>query len=77
MQLKDSYILAKNQKIEATEKVLPLIVTIIPPNSLLYLTNHTALKPSIKNNPIFKSLAKGISRHVFQALIQSFFKRKG
>jgi hypothetical protein len=40
MWLKDIYILAKNQKIKAMEKVLLLIVTVIPFNSLLYLTNY-------------------------------------
>ena len=65
MRLKDSYILAENQKIEAIEKVLLLIVTAIPPNSLLYLTNYIELEPLIEGNLIFKSLIKGISRYVF------------
>ena len=47
------------------EKVLLLMVTVIPPNSLLYLTNHTALEPLIEGKPIFKSLAKGINKYVF------------
>jgi len=63
--LKDHYILAKNWKIEVMEKVLLLMVTVIPPNSLLYLTNHTALEPLIEGKPIFKSLAKGINKYVF------------
>jgi hypothetical protein len=41
MRLKDSYILAKNWEIEATEKVFLLIVIVIPLNSLLYLTNYS------------------------------------
>jgi len=65
MRLKDSYILAKNQKIEVTEKVLLLIVIVIPPNSFLYLTNYIILKPLIEGKIIFKSLIKGISRYVF------------
>ena len=51
------------------EKVLLLIVTAISPNGLLYLTNYIKLEPLIKGNLIFKSLIKGISRYVFQALI--------
>ena len=51
---------------------------VIPPNSLLYLTNHTVLEPLIKGKPIFKSFIKGISKHVFQALIQEIsLKEKG
>ena len=69
MQLKDSYILIKNQKIKVIEKVLLLIVIAIPSNSILYLINYIASEPSIKGKVIFKSLVKGISRHVFQALI--------
>ena len=69
MQLKNSYILAKNQEIKVTKKVLPLIVTVMPPNSLLYLTNYTASKPLIKGKPIFQLFIKGINKHIFQALI--------
>jgi len=65
MRLKESCILAKNQRIEVTEKALPLMVTVIPPNSLLYLINYIALEPLIEGKTIFKSLAKGISRYVF------------
>ena len=65
MWLKDSYILAENQKIEVIEKVLLLIITAIPSNSLLYLTNYIKLEPLIEGNLIFKLLIKGISRYVF------------
>jgi hypothetical protein len=47
------------------KKVLLLIVTAIPPNSILYLTNYIALEPLIESKAIFKSLIKRISRHVF------------
>ena len=47
------------------EKVLLLIVTVIPPNSLPYLINYIALEFLIEGKTIFKSLAKGISRYVF------------
>ena len=57
--------LTKNQKMKAMEKVLLLIVIAIPPNSILYLTNYIASEPLIENKVIFKSLIKGISRHVF------------
>ena len=65
MQLKDSYILIKNQKIKVIEKVLLLIVIAIPSNSILYLINYIASEPSIKGKVIFKSFVKGISRYVF------------
>ena len=65
MWLKDSYILTENWKIEATEKILLLIVTAIPFNSILYLTNYIALEPLIEGKAIFKSFVKGISRYVF------------
>ena len=65
MRLKDSYILAKNWKIEVIEKVLLLMVTVIPFNSLLYLINYIASEPLIEGKTIFKSLVKGISRYVF------------
>jgi len=69
MRLKESYILAKNRRIEATEKALLLIVTVIPPNSLLYLINYIVSEPLTEGKTIFKLLIKGISRYVFQALI--------
>ena len=65
MQLKDSYILTKNQKIEVIEKILLLIVTAIPPNSIFYLTNYIASKPLIEGKAIFKSLIKRISKYIF------------
>ena len=68
MQLKDSYILAKNQEIKTIKKVLLLIVTVMPFNSLLYLTNYIVLEPLIKGKPIFQLLIKGINRHIFQIL---------
>jgi len=47
------------------EKVLLLMVTVIPPNSLLYLINYIVLKLLIEGKIIFKLLVKGISRYVF------------
>ena len=47
------------------EKVLLLMVIVIPPNSLLYLINYIVLEPLIEGKTIFKSLVKGISRYVF------------
>ena len=69
MQLKDSYILVENWKIKAIEKVLPLVITVIPLNSLLYLTNYITLEPLIESKLIFKLLIKRISKYIFQALI--------
>ena len=47
------------------EKVLLLIVTVIPLNSLLYLINYIIAEPLIEGKTIFKSLIKGISRYIF------------
>jgi hypothetical protein len=47
------------------EKVLLLIVTAMPSNSILYLTNYIALEPLIESKAIFKSFVKGISKYVF------------
>jgi hypothetical protein len=47
------------------EKILLLIVTAIPPNSILYLTNYIVLEPLIESKVIFKLFTKGISKHVF------------
>jgi len=47
------------------KKVLLLIVIVIPPNSLLCLTSYIVLEPLTGGKIIFKSLTKGISRHVF------------